>query len=91
MHTDIHIHIEVYTLKPTTAQEIPMEQKVFTDCWNLMKKYYKIEKDDNAGWDSLVNDGKKIYEQTIGTSAEELGMNMTTAVIDYIEKQAAVR
>lgn len=38
-----------------TAKEIPEEQKFFTDLWNLRKKYY-IPEDNDDYWSSMVNE-----------------------------------
>ena len=38
-----------------TAIEIPEEQMFFTDLWNLRKKYYTPEDNDDY-WDSMVNE-----------------------------------
>ena len=38
-----------------TAKEIPEEQMFFTELWNLRKKYYTPEDNDDY-WDSMVNE-----------------------------------
>ena len=38
-----------------TAKEIPEEQMFFTDLWNLRKKYYTPEDNDDY-WNSMVNE-----------------------------------
>lgn len=45
-----------------TAKEIPEEQKFFTDLWNLRKKYYTPEDNDDY-WDSMVNEFTELRDK----------------------------
>lgn len=38
-----------------TAKEIPEVQQFFTELWNLYKKYY-IPEDNDDYWDSMINE-----------------------------------
>lgn len=45
-----------------TAKEIPEEQMFFTDLWNLRKKYYTPEDNDDY-WDSMVNEFTELRDK----------------------------
>lgn len=58
-----------------TAKDIPGEQKMFTQIWNMYKKYYVPERDDDY-WEQLKCELMKI----IDTYKSDLCTSMCLAV-----------
>lgn len=64
-----------------TAKEIPEEQKFFTDLWNLRKKYY-IPEDNDEYWDSMVNE---FTELRVKYEKVSISYKMILIVMDDLE------
>lgn len=64
-----------------TAKEIPEEQKFFTDLWNLRKKYYTPEDNDDY-WDSMVNE---FTELRVKYEKVSISYKMILLIIDDLE------
>ena len=45
-----------------SVEEIPDEQRFFTEFWNFRKKYY-IPEDDDDFWNSLINEGDALADK----------------------------
>lgn len=64
-----------------TAKEIPEEQKFFTDLWNLRKKYY-IPEDNDEYWNSMVNE---FTELRVKYEKVSISYKMILIVMDDLE------
>lgn len=66
-----------------TAKEIPEEQKFFTELWNLRKKYY-IPEDNDEYWDSAIRDFTELR-----TKYEKLSIayEMVMIIINDLDKR----
>lgn len=64
-----------------TAKEIPEEQKFFTDLWNLRKKYYTPEDNDDY-WSSMVNEFTELRDKYDKIS---ISYKMILIVMDDLE------
>lgn len=64
-----------------TAKEIPEEQKFFTDLWNLRKKYY-IPEDNDDYWSSMVNE---FTELRVKYEKVSISYKMILIVMDDLE------
>ena len=64
-----------------TAKEIPEEQKFFTELWNLRKKYYTPEDNDDY-WSSMVNE---FTELRVKYEKVSISYKMILIVMDDLE------
>ena len=64
-----------------TAKEIPEEQMFFTDLWNLRKKYYTPEDNDDY-WSSMVNE---FTELRVKYEKVSISYKMILLIIDDLE------
>ena len=64
-----------------TAKEIPEEQKFFTELWNLRKKYYTPEDNDDY-WSSMVNEFTELRDKYDKIS---ISYKMILIVMDDLE------
>lgn len=64
-----------------TAKEIPEEQMFFTDLWNLRKKYYTPEDNDDY-WSSMVNE---FTELRVKYEKVSISYKMILIVMDDLE------
>ena len=64
-----------------TAKEIPEEQKFFTEFWNLRKKYYTPEDNDDY-WSSMVNEFTELRDKYDKIS---ISYKMILIVMDDLE------
>ena len=64
-----------------TAKEIPEEQMFFTDLWNLRKKYYTPEDNDDY-WNSMVNE---FTELRVKYEKVSISYKMILIVMDDLE------
>lgn len=75
-------------LTPALAKDIPIEQAIFREAWELVKDYHNIEEYDmDDEWRDLINKADQIYLRGAGRSpAEEmLGMEMAQLVLRYLD------
>lgn len=64
-----------------TAKEIPEEQMFFTDLWNLRKKYYTPEDNDDY-WNSMINE---FTELRVKYEKVSISYKMILLIIDDLE------
>lgn len=64
--------------------KIKLEQSIFTDLWNLYKKYSHCETE--ADFDGLLNESNKLAPKYKGTELNLLFIQMQLAVINQIER-----
>ena len=64
-----------------TAKEIPEEQKFFTELWNLRKKYYTPEDNDDY-WSSMINE---FTELRVKYEKVSISYKMILLIIDDLE------
>lgn len=63
---------------------IKLEQSIFTDLWNLYKKYCHCETE--ADFDGLLTESNKLTPKYKGTELNSFFLAMELAVINQIEK-----
>ena len=61
-----------------------MAHRVFVDVWRLAYKY-RFRKLGDDEWESLVNDGEKLFERYKGTNVEYLFRCLFAAVRSFYE------
>lgn len=66
------------------VSQIKLEQSIFTDLWNLYKKYCHCE--TQADFDGLINESNKLSLKYKGTGLNSLFIQMQLAVINQIER-----
>lgn len=64
-----------------TAKEIPEVQQFFTELWNLYKKYY-IPEDNDDYWDSMINE---FTELRVKYEKVSISYKMILLIIDDLE------
>ena len=64
-----------------TAKEIPEEQMFFTDLWNLRKKYYTPEDNDDY-WSSMINE---FTELRVKYEKVSISYKMILLIMDDLE------
>ena len=64
-----------------TAKEIPEVQQFFTELWNLYKKYY-IPEDNDDYWDSMINE---FTELRVKYGKVSISYKMILLIIDDLE------
>ena len=73
-------------IQPVTAAEIPEIQELFTDAWNLLKKYYNImQNDSDDDWNMLVEEYKELCMKGSGPVEQKLAEGLAVAVLKTIE------
>lgn len=74
-------------LKPAQAKDIPLEQKIFSEAWVMLKAYYNIEAWENdEEWDEVVKRANSLYELGKGSPhTEALAKSLTLGVLEYLE------
>lgn len=72
--------------KPVEAKEIPIEQYIFREAWEILKTYYYIERDDKRAWEEAVQRAETLY--FIGREqahTDKLCKSITLGVMDYLD------
>ena len=72
-------------MKPATIEEVKAEQAIFTDLWNIYKKYANISTDDEC--ETFVNEtGRLFTEKYKGSDKEKLFREMWLAITNQLER-----
>ncbi len=74
-------------MEKVTGKEIPKEQEVFREAWELLKRFARIKKDDSTKeWDCLAAGAGMLSQIGKGDPAtEELGKGIAMSILKYIE------
>lgn len=80
-------------LKAATAKELPTEQALFIDAWNMLKDFYYIEPSNNIDeWGQVLERARGLYSKGKGNPAQELlAHSITNAVVTYLETTSRSR
>lgn len=80
-------------MKPASVKELPVEQKLFTEAWEILKAYYHIDAWGNGGeWEELLLRAGKLYkisEENPETS--EFAKKLAVAILGYLNKRAEAK
>lgn len=66
-----------------TAKDVPAEQKLFTDAWNMLKEFHGAN-DDNA-WKAIFDSCHEIAGKAKTPAQAALAKGLLLAVADYLE------
>ena len=73
-------------MKTATIEEVRAEQEVFTDLWNVFKKFYHATTDDE--WQQFVKETDKMYKEKYkGKQNEELFRDVLSDIIKHLERR----
>lgn len=73
-------------MKPATIDEVRTEQEIFTDLWNVFKKFYHATTDDE--WQQFVNETDKMYKEKYKSKKdEELFRDVLSDIIKHLERR----
>lgn len=68
-------------MRTATAQEINEQQKVMTDAWQFLKKYYWISGNDTE-WENLIEESSELQRKYNSSFSKAI----ITAVINEIDR-----
>lgn len=80
-------------MKPASVKELPAEQKIFTEAWEILKTYYHIDAWGKGGeWVELVlRAGKLSQISQENQQINKLGKEIATAILSYLDSRAAAK
>ena len=77
-------------ISEVTGKDIPEEQRIFTETWNYLKKYYRLKQDtDQRIWKDFLTEFSRIGamgDEDEGMKILSLGLART--VMAYIEHRS---
>ena len=72
-------------MKPATIEEVKAEQAIFTDLWNIYKKYANISADEE--WETFINEtGRLFTEKYKSSDREKLFREMLLTITNQLER-----
>ena len=72
-------------MKPATIEEVKAEQAIFTDLWNIYKKYANISKETE--WDDFIVEMDKLFNQKYkGSDRAKMFREMLLAITNQLER-----
>ena len=75
--------------KVITGKDIPIEQSIFTNSWNILKKYYNAKIEEPTVADAFLNDLRTIKEEVKKQGGNERQLkfadDFTVLVLQYID------
>ena len=73
-------------MESATIEEVKAEQAIFTDLWNVFKKFYHATTDDE--WQQFVNETDKMYKEKYkGKEHEQLFRDILSDIIKHLERR----
>lgn len=77
----------IIILKPVDAKEIPVEQKIFNEAWDMLKTYHDIKaRGNDKEWSDAIDRADYIYRLGSGKpETEALSIALSMGVIRYLE------
>lgn len=80
-------------MKPASAKEIPVEQELFKEAWEILKTYYNIDAwGENGEWEELVLRAGKLHQiSKKSPETEKLGKGLAVAVLSYLDARARAK
>ena len=72
-------------MKPATIEEVRTEQAIFTDLWNIYKRYANISADEE--WEMFVNEtGRLFTEKYKGSDKEKLFYDLLLTITNQLDR-----
>lgn len=68
-------------MRTATAQEISEQQKIMTEAWQLLKKYYWINENDTE-WEKLIEESSRLQRKYNSSFSKAI----IVAIIDEIDR-----
>lgn len=79
-------------LRQATAQEVPVEQKIFNEAWKMLKEYRYITMcGSDEEWMQLIERVRSLY--TTGTGSphlETLAKGISIVIFNYLEQVSKI-
>lgn len=73
-------------MESAKIEEVKQEQAIFTDLWNIYKKYYNASTDQE--WQQFVNETDNLYKTKYkGTDHEQLFRDILSDIIKQLERR----
>ena len=66
-----------------TAKQVPTEQRIFTDAWNMLKEFYG--KSDDASWSAILRRCGEIAGTADTPAQQALAKGLLQTVANYLE------
>jgi len=65
------------------AKDIPLEQQLFVDIWNICKKYYNASNDED--WQKFINETDVVYKEKYkNTACDKMCVDMVSSLGEHI-------
>ena len=72
-------------METANIEQVKQEQAIFTDLWNIYKKYANISKETE--WDDFIVEMDKLFNQKYkGSDKEKMFREMLLAITNQLEK-----
>jgi hypothetical protein len=72
-------------MKQPTIDQIKQEQSIFTDLWNIYKKYCNISTESE--WEQFVDETNKLFTgKYLRTEKEQLFRDLLQSIISQLEQ-----
>ena len=72
-------------METANIKQVKQEQAIFTDLWNIYKKYANISKETE--WDGFITEMDKLFNQKYkGSGREKMFREMLLAVTNQLER-----
>ena len=72
-------------MKPATIEEVKAEQAIFTDLWNIYKKYFKLLADEE--WEMYLKEVDGLFKEKYqGKDKENLFHEMLLTITNQLER-----
>ena len=72
-------------MMPVTIEEVKQEQSIFTDLWNIYKKYKNVS--DDTEWDKYILETDLLFNNKYkGSSHEEMFRDMLLDITKQLER-----
>ena len=72
-------------MQTANIEQVKQEQAIFTDLWNIYKKYANISKETE--WDDFIVEMDKLFNQKYkGSDKEKMFREMLLAITNQLER-----
>lgn len=77
-------------MESTSTNEIKIEQNIFTDLWNIYKKYFKLSTDEE--WEMYLKEVDGLFKEKYrGKDKETMFREMLVVVTNQLERESKRR
>jgi hypothetical protein len=80
--------VEGEPVTPATITELPEEQALFREAWDILKRYRHIQQPERESWAALVQELETLSGIGEGTPCGDLSRAVAMALADYLERQS---